>query len=111
MTDRELLELAAKAAGIDGRIKEWVNAGPDFIRPEGDVWNPLEDDGDALRLAVKLHIHIEHAGRSSEATDRVQASPRGHGHLGWVQMYEKDPFAATRYAIVRAAYELGRAML
>ena len=51
MTDRELLELAAKAYGVEVEFdadgvcwKHW----PSF------KWNPLEDDGDALRLAVRL---------------------------------------------------------
>jgi len=38
MTDRELLELAAKAAGVE--------------IPEN--WNPLLDDGDALRLLAAM---------------------------------------------------------
>ncbi|MFN9915624.1 MAG: hypothetical protein ACK53L_23740, partial [Pirellulaceae bacterium] len=72
MTDRELLELAAKAAGlgtlvwgdkyklgddeIDCTDMPYVRSGqPD----EGDVfWNPLTDDGDALRLAVKLGLDV-----------------------------------------------------
>ena len=60
MTDRELLEKAAKAAGI-----EWYGiAGDDTsdclyfdIGPDDVVeWNPLTNDGDALRLAVRLEI-------------------------------------------------------
>jgi len=59
MTDREMLELAAKAAGIDW-IKNcvWIENG--FYSPlakhERIAWNPLTDDGDAFRLAVKLKI-------------------------------------------------------
>lgn len=51
MTDRELLELAAKAAGI--KHNPSLSAA---CRGERIWWNPLADDGDALRLAVKLHI-------------------------------------------------------
>jgi hypothetical protein len=64
MTDRELLELAAKAAGIDGGFVEnddWYGTGVVFT-DENDcnqTWNPLTDDGDALRLAVKLGFRIE----------------------------------------------------
>jgi hypothetical protein len=49
MTDRELLELAAKAADLPW--EQWcIN---------GDAsWNPLIDDGDALRLAVKLGMYL-----------------------------------------------------
>ena len=52
----ELLALAAKAAGIDYSLRGQVPTrfdGKDFI-----VWNPLEHDGDALRLAVKLRIIV-----------------------------------------------------
>lgn len=59
-TDRELLELAAKAAGyywdaygIDGTGNWWT--GTDYL----DSWNPLTDDGDSFRLAAALLIDIE----------------------------------------------------
>jgi len=102
MTDRELLELAAKAAGMPW--DQWVIDGD-------DSWNPLTDDGDALRLAVQLgldvcidtpierepHTHvIGFVGNSADTVDVIEA----HG----------DPYAATRRAIVRAAAEIGRAM-
>lgn len=109
-TDRELLELAAKAAGV--KLHGWTSAwrGDYFgcFDIGGATWNPLTDDGDALRLAVKLAIQIEHSSPAHKNVDRVQASPRGFGHLSWVQMYEGDSAAATRYAIVRAAAELGK---
>ena len=44
MNDKEMLELAAKAAGIE--ISEWVDDEP--MKREGDsywMWNPLEVDG------------------------------------------------------------------
>lgn len=63
MTDRELLELAATAAGV--AVHHWSHVDcpdcpdavpvlTDGINTEIVVWNPLLDDGDALRLAVKL---------------------------------------------------------
>ena len=62
MNDRELLELAAKAAGLE--IHKQIQAKRDssidpeaaglFIANGSTWWNPLTDDGDALRLAVKL---------------------------------------------------------
>ena len=64
MTDRELLELAAKAAGFSLVWGDKWNVGGDLIdctdtpyirsgQPdESDVyWNPLTDDGDGLWLA------------------------------------------------------------
>jgi hypothetical protein len=63
-TDRELLELAAKAAGIALHWKAGACKGGSFTAPfvlQGDElvpWRPLTDDGDALRLAVKLGLEI-----------------------------------------------------
>lgn len=105
-TDRELLELAAKAAGYkfhenDGQL--WVYYDGTGFR----IWNPFEDDGDALRLAVKLNLQINptistYFGPASTAYDGgVGISTIQHGG---------DPSLATREAIVRAAAEVGRAM-
>jgi len=117
--DRELLGLAAKAAGypIHSDAK-WVGAGGGkpslYMGLRGQKWNPLEDDGDALRLAVKLHLDIcfyrgfEEVGVQGEGTSDTPTS------LGEpVEANEKfgdDTYAAARRAIVRAAAEIGRSM-
>lgn len=108
MTDRELLEFAAKAAGItlewDGNPDDWM---PMYY--EGKTyhqWNPLEDDGDALRLAVKLGIVVEYRRE-------VPACFAYHYALNLevVQRNDKiDGYAATRRAIVLAVAEIARAM-
>ena len=103
-TDRELLELAAKAAGIP-----WVEGGPSRMGWAG--WNPLTDDGDALRLAVKLDIDL-----IRESLDDVPSTPTHVKAQSWDLEFSAsealgdDPYAATRRAIVRAAAEIGRAM-
>jgi hypothetical protein len=79
MTDKELLELAAKAADY----RYWQIE---------DIWNPLTDDGDALRLAVKLCLLDNH---------EIAIAPVNVWH-------GDDPYAATRRAIVRAAAEIGK---
>ena len=94
--DRELLELAAKAAGIDPDM-----AGPNTPR----TWNPLTDDGDALRLAVKLEIDIRFYTESKEAW--VETAAYG-GNAD--ELLAPDPYTATRRAIVCAAAEIGRTM-
>lgn len=67
MTDREMLDLAAKAAGykIDGFASKYIAQGvgeDDYlvINDSGghSVWRPLTDDGDAFRLAIKLNIGV-----------------------------------------------------
>ena len=104
--DRELLELAAKAAGE--LTPDWYgnNAYFDGVLKR---WNPLTDDGDALRLAVNLGMDIEfgingYAGTSASGwvdCEKVCQIDEKHGD---------DPAAATRRAIVRAAAEIGMTM-
>ena len=101
MTDRELLTLAAKAAGMDGYLP--CECCDSFINSEAGespiYWNPLLDDGDAFRLAVRLQIR----------TDTGYAWRDGFGGFGESQQsIAKDPLAATRRAIVRAAAEIGK---
>jgi hypothetical protein len=105
MTDKELLELAAKAAGIEY----------DFCRPElggcqirkpfvSGFWNPLTDDGDALRLAVKLEIDLIIGTGHKFVTARNEVTQLNEYE------YTQDKYAATRRAITRAAAEIGKAM-
>ena len=121
--DRELLELAAKAAGHSIVWGDKLNVGGDLIdctdmayirsgQPdEGDVyWNPLDDDGDALRLAVNLCMVID--------TDWNGGANAGNAYIDFTEPeygYQEgngkvDRNAATRRAIVRAAAEIGRTM-
>ncbi len=117
MTDRELLEFAAKAARLDyssqdGRVSDWRPGRENVLVP----WNPLDDDGDALRLAVKLGLHARQFPILDDGFDVP---------LGMVEVWrvdDDDPLhveflrsgddrlVATRRAIVRAAAEIGRNM-
>lgn len=105
MTDRELLELAAKAAGINTVWNIEVNQPYFDPRPESLIaklwWNPLADDGDALRLAVMLHMALTftvHGDAHAEGTREEYAFQEG-----------QDPAANARRAIVRAAAEIALA--
>ncbi|QKH34626.1 hypothetical protein FOC84_06535 [Achromobacter pestifer] len=120
-TDRELLELAARANWaqevaddeISLRYCE-INDGILYLHADNQdhngrdrefVWNPLTDDGDALRLAVKLSL-------------RVEARPDGHIYV-WSGEYliwrdfafnehvDHEREAAMRRAIVNTAAEIG----
>ena len=104
MDDRDLLELAAEAAGI-----YWIQLGPDgcLIR-EGERsrhWNPLSDDGDALRLAVALRLDVFFF----EGFREVHSSHCMIGESETWERYGDDPLAATRRSIVRAAAEMAKA--
>ena len=99
--DRELLELAAKAAGIE---LKWNGTDAPWCFAEtlaGVKWDPLTDDGDALRLAVKLRLTVGCPGVARDANGATQFVS---------EETEQDDFAATRRAIVRAAAEVGRGM-
>ena len=114
MNHREQLELAAKAAGLDG---EWADfpgmdirvgyQGGLYLSGDNDCyWNPREDDSDALRLAVSLHMIVCVVSYVATAQYYLAESD------SWITIKETikngdDPCAAARHAIVRAAAELG----
>lgn len=99
MNDRELLELAAKAAEIDFC---WKHGDWPYDNSKGDVWNPLRDDGDALRLAVKLDLGVMSSSRTAQTCVWEYCSaPKPDTK----ESHGSDANAATRRAIVRAAAE------
>ncbi len=99
MTDSELLEAAAKAMGA----KEFVITHGGTVFADDAIWDPLTDDGDALRLAVKLFISLAYPGAYVKAYAGDYASGSSE-YLGG------DSNAATRRAIVRAAATLGQTL-
>ena len=100
MTDRELLELAAKAAGYKADFTQPYEIEIDSTWIE---WDPLTDDGDALRLAVKLSLHVRVMRRA------IMVEKRELGDETF-EPIRNDPYAATRRAIVRAAAEIGKTL-
>jgi hypothetical protein len=84
-SDEELLRLAAKGAGVEA---------------DGN-WNPLKDDGDALRLAVAMRLNVLITPREGFWAESEQ-------HKVCVsQPYFEEPHEATRRVIVRAAARIG----
>lgn len=119
MTDRELLEFAAKAAGIHGEYVENLPLNGAYRTGIYDhlfncEWNPLTDDGDALRLAVKLRlvIHVWDDGSYVSVAKTLPdgKAPSNDGDDWHGCDVEKDPYAATRRAITRAAAEIGKTL-
>ena len=100
-TDRELLELAAKASG---ELTASLYGNDAYFDGVLSRWNPLTDDGDALRLAVKLRLTVSWDRFDDE--DYATATPP-HTHQGYDCMVSQDPYAATRRAITRAAAAIG----
>ena len=116
-SDRELLEMAAKAAGIVG---VWHDRGQcihvtDCAGMSDIWWRPLTDDGDALRLAVNLGLCVQPV--CSDDYDQAYAAAYlfddcGREAISVREAYEvgAPPYEATRRAIVRAAAAIGSAM-
>lgn len=115
MNDKELLELAAKAAGVkalwspDGVLRDCTNGHPAQNIYSAPPWNPLTDDGDALRLAVELGLDVEMHGCQT-MHPYAGAFDCERNVAEEVQPNDGDPYAATRRAIVRAAAEIGKKM-
>lgn len=112
-TDRELLELAAKAAGLridksptnGGGLKNDgfdLNGNAVLDWHNGITWNPLKSDADAFRLAVTLRIRHDRHPRipfvAAFAPFTIERFEEPEGD---------DLYAATRRAIVRAAAAMG----
>jgi hypothetical protein len=117
MTDRELLEDAAKAAGLEYNGL-WFDEQTGLLvwepptNYESRDWNPITDSGQALELAVKLRIIHRNPPSMSEyirASGAIWTSREC-----WTRKIcadepiKGDPLAATRRAIVRVAAEIGR---
>lgn len=117
MTDRELLELAAKAVGINGGDEDftdpigrkfvdslglWVHVGA--FEDMGRWFNPLNDDGEVLRLAVAL--------QAAKGASWVICLSIGDNRTACEFHYAcgPDPAANVRRAIVIAAAEHGKTL-
>lgn len=117
MSPRELLELSAKAAGIEvidwklTAIRGYESVFSAVCQDNNDYdyfWNPLDNDGDALRLAVKLEMILGH-----DIQDRLAYAQLRFPHRVFDEFYggtKIDCQAAMRLAIVRAAAEIGKEM-
>lgn len=123
MSDRELLELAAKAAGIEvirSRLDDplcgdmLINGSSRNVHHENGPWNSLTDDGDALRLFCALPwMTIETSDVGVTVRERGNPDEPSRVYLMWTEWLDKhngDLAAATRRAIVRAAAEIGKGM-
>lgn len=116
-TDRELLELAAKAAGVVGEGAEVYHGIllTETQRNGGcDLWAPLDDEGDAFRLMVALNFEVEKSGSGSRfyvgRCGDAKWMEDSDDH--WVGVDDSGAARnrAFKYAIVRAAAEIGAAM-
>lgn len=122
MTERGMLVMAAKAGGIEGEYESWTGQGfkegirqilngSKCLRP----WNPRGDGGDAMRLAAKLRLDIEH-GSPLDNSRYVRVSRCGIEMVRElvivVEEFEDESgrFDAMCFAITRAAAAIGEQM-
>lgn len=111
MEDRALIEYACLAAGMTGWLYGYRmldDRSYEYgMTKDGILWNPLTDDGDALRLAIKLNIDI----MFFKGFQEVLCCGQGDIDSNTIEPYGDDIDASTRKAIVRcAAAEIGRAI-
>lgn len=115
-TDRELLELAALAAGLTGYVGEsiaglyfCVPANPSLPHSYPEIYDWLKDDGDSFRLAVKLGMRVYvYPGMGDDYS--IAATGEGMARRSIREDHNDDPYGSTRRAIVRAAADIGRSM-
>lgn len=115
MTDRELLELAAKAAGmviawIGDVARDCTHLKKDAPMYRAPMWNPLADDGDCARMEARLGIDVRWSHYMMDTDDECVVC----GHLrhdpNAFEPYGADKQAARRRASVRCAAIIGEAM-
>ena len=116
MSEREMLERAAAAAGICGDYGSLfgdegiiVMRAPGSRIWTGKVWNPLTDDGDALRLAVRLRITPRYYDNAPPDLNlpRVCAVAFTEDGRWFAEAPQRgEELVATRLAITRAAAAL-----
>ena len=110
MTDKELLEFAAKA--ISGIFQH--ASSPVFWDISDDenhvIWNPLDDDGAALRLAVKLRLRVCCPTTDNDCALASNGDVTAYSEDDLNDTPMTDLYTATRRAIVKAAAEIGKAM-
>ena len=116
MTDKELLELAAKAAGLTNLIycPAWKCMAEFDIDKQGGYfkwdtyWNPLKDDNAALQLGILTRLSIKHGITSTGAKGGLISCEQGFSKE--FEEVGQDPLIAIRRAIVQVAAEIGKAM-
>ena len=107
--DHELLGLAAKAAGL--KVLDFYRVEGVSVEGQRRTWSPLTDDGDALRLAVKLKLDVlTHGAWDSTGTAPAVIVTDGSDKKYEVEAHGDDACAATRLAIVKVAAAIGKAL-
>lgn len=114
MSERELLELAAKAAGYEvlankqaQRDKIGSGSAGLWIKGVSTCWNPRDDSGQALNFALRLGLSIVPNLKDGHVV--VVATNYYVVKSFFVEPFGDDCDAAARLAIFSAAAEIGKA--
>jgi len=108
-TDRELLELSAKACGF---LTQWVDEKQLWVREKNQEfeawwpWNPLSDDGDCSRMESALSIDVSW-GSSYAMADHHSLNDCV---IETLNAHDGNKQAARRMASLRAAAAIGESM-
>jgi hypothetical protein len=104
-TDRELLEMAAKAAGYEFVRHSECGSGV-LLAGVQDAWRPLVDDGDCARLEALCGIDVKWWHDAVEAICRRDWPCQTYAFERF-SACSGDRNAARRRASIRAAAALG----
>lgn len=123
MTDKELLELAAKAAGVEFVPKNsiphpvhgtfwglWLKIKSEPYEGQRRYWNPLTDDGDEARLEAALTLQVNWYPACVLVGPEMCGPATGMAYAEYFDKHAGDKQAARRRAGVLAAAEIGKAM-
>ena len=108
MEDRELLELAAKAIGL--QIGGWSEGACAYFVKQPNpsfLWNPLNNDGDAFRLAVNLDLDMIFYRKHVDICDNNRSQDISRGDFA---SNNDSKMEAARRAIVHRASEIGKSL-
>lgn len=103
--DKYLLEMAAKAAGLEVLGDEHPVDGLNvLVNGRVYTWRPRHDDGDALRLAAACDLNIE------LTDDAAWANGFGVQNYQLFEWHDGDKCSAIRGAVLRASAAIGDKM-
>jgi hypothetical protein len=86
----------------------WLNECYDGRQNTDDPWNPLADDGDAFRLAMKLDLKMHHGYTRNSVGPAAFAGEGDQFCIEFHADYTDGKCGAMRRAITRYAADIGR---
>jgi len=113
MSDRKLMPMAAKAAGVSIEYEDGEICG--FYNDLGDCWEPLCDEADSFTLAVAMNADLT-IGPTAVKVTMVKVIGPEDDDTAFARIainYEEESISkkdAVMLALVRCAAEVGEQM-